>query len=278
MAARYARPRLITSDDKRYRAYVEHFKLQRQNNRAMRPPRQRDIFGGQAEHALRGWLAEHVTLSDTRILGYEEIRSRRASQRYRELDAVAVLDRRTIHIFEIKASRTANAIRKAYAQLNETREILRLLYATVYTTILLVDTGIPTNTEIELLMASEEAPRFAPESLADVQAALPDLYLIEHLTDSPQDKNGVDLLRFTVDDIIALAGAETLALDWEADDAAAEEPFVAQQPSLAYTTDDPDAAANDDQPADTDDTTATDDSPLAAALRRAGLQRDQEQP
>ncbi len=271
MAARYARPRLITSDDKRYREYVEHYTLQRQNNRAMRPPRQRDIFGGQAEEVLRAWLAAQISLSEARILGYEEIRGRRASHRYRELDAVAVLDRRTIHIFEIKASRTAGAVRKAYAQLNETRAILRLLYATVYTTIFLVDTGIPTNAEIDALMASADAPRFAPESLLDVQAALADLHLITHLADSPQDNDGVDLLYFSVDDIIALAGADNLALDWDADEASDEEPFVAPQPSLAYTTDAADPGA-DAQPTDTDD------SPLAAALRRAGLQHTQEQP
>lgn len=45
----YSRPRLITEDDKYYRAYVESFKLQRKNQKAMRPPRQRDLFGAEAE-------------------------------------------------------------------------------------------------------------------------------------------------------------------------------------------------------------------------------------
>ena len=40
------RPRLLTEDDKHYRAYVAGFALQRKNQKAIRPPRQRDLFGG----------------------------------------------------------------------------------------------------------------------------------------------------------------------------------------------------------------------------------------
>ncbi len=272
MAVRYARPRLLSSDDKHYRQYVEQYLLQRQNNRAMRPPRQRDLFGGQAEQALRGWLGTQLDLAETRILGYEELRGRRGTQRYRELDALTVLDRRTVHVFEIKASRTASAIRRAYAQLQETRAILRLLYPTVYATILLVDTGILSADAIIALMDQDDAPRVPPETLAEVLATLPTLHPIASLADSPQDANGVDLLQFSVDDIIALAGAENLALDWEADELAADEPFVASPPSLAYTTEpEPPASPEPDHPQVDASLAEDDESPFAAALRRAGL-------
>lgn len=73
MAVSYARARLTTEDDRRYRAYVETFKLQRKNQKAIRPPRQRDIFGGQAEAALRDWLAARLPLDERRILNMKSV-------------------------------------------------------------------------------------------------------------------------------------------------------------------------------------------------------------
>lgn len=273
MAVRYSRPRLITSDDRLYRQHVEHYTIQRQNNRAMRPPRQRDLFGGQAERALRDWLAAQLPLAETRILGYEEVRGRRSSTRYRELDAVLIEDRRTIRIFETKASRTASSLRKAVQQLRETRAILGQLYARVHTTIMLVDTGIPTAEERAALMASEDAPRTPPETLPDVLAALSDMRRISRLDEQSTDGSSFDLLVFSVDDIIALAGAENLALDWEADDAFDLEAYTAPPPSLVYSTDEADERdAGDERSASTPpDDSSADDNPLAAALRRAGL-------
>src|SRR5690242_11842426 len=108
----YGRPRLITEDDKRYHAYVEQFAIARRNQKAMRPPRQRDLFGGEAEAALRQWLGERVELDERRILEYEERRNRRGFIKYRELDALTI-EGRHAHVFEIKASRTASALRRA---------------------------------------------------------------------------------------------------------------------------------------------------------------------
>lgn len=45
MGARFSRPRLIDEHDPRYRAHVEQMKLLRINQRAIRPPRARDLFG-----------------------------------------------------------------------------------------------------------------------------------------------------------------------------------------------------------------------------------------
>jgi len=158
----YGRPRLITAADKRYRAYIEQFTIARKNQKAMRPPRQRDLFGGQAEVALRQWLGERIELDERRILEYEERRNRRGFIKYRELDALTIVGRHA-HVFEIKASRTANALRRAVGQLQETRAILRLLYPTVAVTILLVDTGIPASVEaVAALMAGERPPSRRP--------------------------------------------------------------------------------------------------------------------
>lgn len=252
----YGRPRLITADDKRYRAFVAQFLLQRQNQRAIRPPRQRDIFGGQAEEALRNWLAGQFTLSERRILEYEERRGKRASIKYRELDAL-VLEDRSAWVFEIKASRSAGSLRRAVAQLQETRAILRLLYQPVHLTVLLVDTGIPTADERAALMAGPEPPPTLPETLAEVLEQLPELHQIPNLEARHRDGVGCDLLIFGVDDIIALAGAENLALDWEADDEITDIVPPLDTGPVYSTADD---ATNDD-----------DENPMAAALRRAGL-------
>ncbi len=256
---RYARPRLITADDQHYRAFVAQFILQRQNQRAMRPPRQRDIFGGQAEAALRHWLADQLPLAERRILEYEERRGKRASTKYRELDAL-VIDDRSAWVFEIKASRTAGSLRRAAGQLQETRAILRLLYPRVYTTILLVDTGMPTADEIAALMAGPEAPRTPPPTLDEVLATQPEIQPVSSIAECQQNDQRVDLLRFSVDDIIALAGAENLALDWTADAALADTPPPPPDSEPVYSTEETDSDV--------------DESPLAAALRRAGLKDD----
>ncbi|MBX0329949.1 hypothetical protein K2Z83_19980 [Oscillochloris sp. ZM17-4] len=258
----YARPRLLTADDRRYRAYVDGFKLQRKNNKAIRPPRQRDLFGGEAEAALRAWLEPQVELDDRRIIEYEERRNRQAFVKYREVDALAV-DARAIWAFEFKASRSASSLRRAVAQLQETRQILRLLRHTVRVTILLVDTGIPASAaEVDALMASDRPPPRRPELLAEVLAALPALRLVDSLA-AEGDGETIDVLRFSVEDIIAMAGAESLHLDWATDDEEPEEEPGPRPAASLY------ASSSDEQPAGDDD---DDDSPLAAALRRAGLE------
>ncbi|NJM06156.1 hypothetical protein HC891_08065 [Candidatus Gracilibacteria bacterium] len=253
----YARPRLLTPDDKRYRAYVDGFKLQRANNKPMRPPRQRDLFGGEAEAALRQWLGERIELDDRRILEYEERRNRRGMIKYRELDALTIADR-AAWVFELKASRTASALRRAVGQLSETRAILKGLYHTIHVTILLVDTGIPADAAaVDALMAGERPPTRRPELLEEVLAAVPALRLIGSLDERSMDGATVDVLRFRVDDIIAIAGAANLSLDWDADDELLDEDQPPASPSSQVA-----SSADDD-----DD----DDNPFAAAFKKAGL-------
>jgi hypothetical protein len=261
VAPRFSRPRLIGADDKQYRAFLAQIMIGKDNRRAMRPPRARELFGGEAEAALRDWLAQHRTLSERRIVEYLEHRGRSAIKKYRELDAVVIPDPKTIEVFEIKASRKAASLRRAAQQLRDTRAILGMLFQRVYTTMLLVDTGIPTAEQVAELMAAEDAPPVPPPTFDEVLASLPQVRPIGALDQRDPDPQVVNLLRFSVEDIVALAGAEHLHLDWDEEDEEDEatnaiEP--AEKPRYAYTTEE--VAADDDQ---------DEDNPLAAALKRA---------
>jgi hypothetical protein len=125
-------------------------------------------------------------------------------------------------------------------------------------TILLVDTGIPADTAAaDALMMSERPPPRRPEPLAEVLAALPQLRLISDLNARSEADDQVNLLLFSVEDIIALVGAEHLALNWEEDDMFDDSELEPPPPASLF------ASSGDDD----DD----DDNPLAAALRKAGL-------
>ena len=264
MAPRFSRPRLIDENDPQYRAFVRQIMISKDNQRPMRPPRARELFGGEAEAALRDWLAQHYTLSERRIVEYLEHRGRSAIKKYRELDAVAIPDQKSIQVFEIKASEKAASIRRAVQQLRDTRAILGMLFFRVYTTILLVDTGIPDAQAVAELMASEDAPPVPPPTLDEVLALVPQVKLVGSLDERDPSPESVNLIRFGVDDIIALAGAENLHLNWDEEEEeaadASEDAGAAEEspskPSYAYTTDEP--SAEDDE-----------DNPLAAALRKA---------
>jgi hypothetical protein len=263
VAPRFSRPRLISADDKQYRAFLAQIMLGKENQRAIRPPRARDLFGGEAEAALRDWLAQRYTLSERRIVEYLEHRGRSAIKKYRELDAVSIPDPKTIHVFEIKASQKAASLRRAAQQLRDTRAILGMLFPRVHTTALLVDTGIPTADDVVALMASEDAPPVPPPTLDEVLQLLPQVRLVSSLDERDPDPQIVSLLRFSVEDIVALAGAESLHLDWDEEELEETEGLEnegaeADKPRYAYTTDDAEADAG-----------ADDDNPLAAALRRA---------
>jgi hypothetical protein len=175
---------------------------------------------------------------------------------------VVLSDQKMIEVFEIKASQKATSVRRAAQQLADTRAILGMLFRRVNTTILLVDTGIPTADDVAELMAAEDAPFEAPPTLDEVLALLPRVHLATSLDARDPDPEIVNLMRFSVDDIIALAGAENLHLNWDEeeldDQEAADEPEQLAKPAFAYTTDEPADEVEDD-----------DDNPLAAALRKA---------
>jgi len=261
VAPRFSRARLIDTNDTQYHSFVRQIMIGKDNQRATRLPLPRELFGGEAEAALRDWLAQRHTLSERRIVEYLEHRGRSAIKKYRELDAVVLSDQKTIEVFEIKASEKATSVRRAAQQLADTRAILGMLFRRVNTTILLVDTGIPTTDDVAELMATEDAPFEAPPTLDEVLALLPRVHLAGSLDARDPDPEIVNLLRFSVEDIIALAGAENLHLNWDEEDEdgldAADELEEPAKPAFAYTTDEPAAEVEDD------------DNPLAAALRKA---------
>lgn len=266
MPPRFSRPRLISADDKQYRAFLAQIMLGKENQRAIRPPRARDLFGGEAEAALREWLARRYALSERRIVEYLEHRGRSAVKKYRELDAVVIPDRKSIQVFEIKASQNATSLRRAAQQLRDTRTILSMLYPHVYTTVLLVDTGIPTAEEVATLMAEPDPPPTPPPTLDEVLAALPQMRLVSSLDDHAPDPQVIDLLRFGVEDIVALAGAENLHLDWDEDEPDADaEPAEEEQAEQRYLYTTEEAAPEDDE-----------GGALGAALRRALEGRDED--
>ena len=102
---RFNRPRLINFEDPAYQRHVAEMKLQRANQRAIRPPTQRDLFGGESEAIIRDAIGAHIAQSDRRIVEYEERKGRNWQRKFRELDGVAVDGNARIHVFEIKASR-----------------------------------------------------------------------------------------------------------------------------------------------------------------------------
>ncbi|HEY1015483.1 MAG TPA: hypothetical protein VGE07_22435 [Herpetosiphonaceae bacterium] len=251
---RFTRARLTTFDDPQYRAYVARQTIGRDNQRAIRPPRERDLFGGEAEALLREWLiGQGLALSDRRILEYEERRGNRSNRKYRELDALVEAERR-MHVFEIKASRTAQSLRRGYGQLSEVRDTLRLIVPNVCSTVLFVDTGIPTEAEIAELMRQDDAPPYPPQTLEQVLGQVAGLRLVASLDEARAVVDQIGVLRFSLDEIIALAGDRPLHLNWAADED--DEPPPPPPPPTRQT------IAGDD---DDDD----DDSPFAAAFRRA---------
>jgi len=147
-------------------------------------------------------------------------------------------------------------------QLQETRAILSLAYQKVRITILLVDTGIPATVEqIDAMMVAERPPPRRPELLSEVTTAVPELRLIDSL-EAEADPATIDVLRFSVEEIIAIAGVENLSLAWDADDEEPDEPDEPRPTSSLYA-----SSGGEDEAKPDDD----DDTPLAAALRKAGL-------
>jgi hypothetical protein len=262
MAPRYSRPRLIDDQDRQYRAFMEQIHLTHQNQKATRPPIARDLFGGEAEVALRAWLAERIVLTDRRIVEYFEHRGNSAVKKYRELDAVALPAPKTVHVYEIKASQRATSLYRARQQLHDTRTILKPLFAQIAITILLVDTSIPkTVQEAEQLQAELAArrpdrdPPALPLTLDDVLANAPNMRLIETLDEYIPDPEMIGVLRFRVEDIIALAGAENLHLEWNTEDELEDDAELPELERHSFSSD----SADD----------AEEESPLAAALRKA---------
>ncbi len=250
---RFSRPRLMTFDDPAYQRYVAQMKLQRANQRASRPPSQRNLFGGEAEEIIRTALSRSFTLSDRRILEYEERSGRSLNRKFRELDAVVLEGQTRAQVFEIKASRRPQAIHRALRQLRETQDILRLALQHVSLTVVIVDTGMITAEERDALAAAPDAPSRLPQSPDEALAEYGDVRLVPTLEMLSPFPSAVELVVLSLDDLIARADGAPLSLGWEADEA---EEIAAQAPSATVPL----------YPSTPDD---DEESPFAAALRKA---------
>lgn len=252
---RYQRVRIHEQNDPRYRAYLSNILIGRSNHKAIRPASNRSVFGGEVEVILRQWLAQFHTLSDRRFVEYDERSGRQLVRKYREIDAVFEYAPRHVHVFEIKATSQVRSIHRGLRQLNETTTILQTIMSSVNSTLLLVDTGIITPVEVAYRMAETDAPVYAPVTLNDFMRDHPQTPIIQPHAFMPQDPT-THIVRFEIDDIIALAGdsAHTLHVDWS--DELEDDDDVAAPPSRAtYQSH--------------DETSDIDESPLAAAMRRA---------
>ncbi len=250
---RFSRPRLITFDDPAYRAHVEEMMLQRANQRALQPPRQRDLFGGEVEELLRGAVGERFTLSPRRILDYNERRGQHWYRKFRELDAL-VEDQQRVQVFEIKASRTARALHRAMTQLRDTSTILEPLFRTIATTLVFVDTGVITGAQRDALMLEPNAPERAPQTLAEAIGEYPALQRVPSLAQISAFPTMPELVVLQVEDVVALAGAQPLSLRWDEEDGDVDEADATPPtaPTPLYTSGD-----------------ADEENPFAAALRNA---------
>lgn len=253
--SRFYRPRLITQDDPAYQKHVAQMMLQRANQRAIKPPSQRDLFGGEVETVLRGALSERFSLSDRRIVEYEERIGRGLQRKYRELDAVILEGQSRIHVFEIKASRRTGSIHRALRQLRDTRSILSLAFASVSTTVLLVDTGIITEAERGELAAAPDAPDRLPQTLAEAIAEHEEVRRVAALAELQLFPAPVELVVLSLDDLIALAGDMPLSLDWDEDEPVEDAPSPSDEP--LYSSPEDEEAEN----------------PFAAAFRKANQGR-----
>ncbi|HEY0603380.1 MAG TPA: hypothetical protein VGD58_10735 [Herpetosiphonaceae bacterium] len=253
--SRFYRPRLITQDDPAYQKHVAQMMLQRANHRAIRPPSQRDLFGGEVETVLRSALSERFVLSDRRIVEYEERIGRGMQRKYRELDAVILDGKSRIHVFEIKASRRTGSIHRALRQLRDTRAILSLAFPSVSTTVLLVDTGIITEAERDELAAAPDAPERLPQTLAEAIAEHEEVRQVAVLAELQPFPTAIELVVLSLDDLIALAGDMPLSLDWDEDEPIEEAPPPSDEP--LYSTPEDEETEN----------------PFAAAFRKANQGR-----
>jgi hypothetical protein len=246
---RFNRPRLISFDDPAYQRHVAQMQLQRANQRAIRPPSQRDRFGSEVEAVVRSALESRFALSERRIVEYEERVGRSWQRKYRELDGVALDGQTRVQVFEIKASRRAGALHRALRQVRDTQAILKLAFPSVSASVVLIDTGILTAEE-QAAPAEIEPPERVPQTLDEAIAAHDELRRVASLHDLTPFPNTIELVVLSVEELVALAGDQPLSLDWEADEA--DETLPAPPAAPFYSTPDED-----------------DETPFAAALRKA---------
>lgn len=191
---RFERVRLVDFSDRRYRALLARLSTFRKPKGT--GPTDRDLFSKDAERILRWWIAQHVNLTKLRIIHFHERTGFLTTEKYRELDGVALAGAGLI-LFEIKTGRTKAAVRQGLDQLALAREILSASFPSITTCLLIVDTDDVPNSEIATYVSSNDSIRFI--------GSLDELTSTEH----------THVMPFSVADISALAHAP-IHLEWRA--------------------------------------------------------------
>ena len=125
----------------------------------------------EAEAFARAFLQESIELSDKTILSYLKRNPRGQLIRfYKEIDAVQLIDKDTVAIFEVKHSNRNSAFKKGHNQLTQNAEILSALYKNVLKFLVIVE---PELIEDEVDVKSRSRHDFETEDSSFVLINLP---------------------------------------------------------------------------------------------------------
>ena len=197
MTRTYSAVKLVGFDDPDYQEYIAPFVLARRRWKRA-PMAARAQFGQEVEEVLRDWLATQAPLSPERVLTYIEHGGGRVARNFRELDAVEVVGLEALIFYEIKASRSLLAFRRAVSQVRKTAAILSTAFKLVRGVILFVCTDDDVRPEIEQVVVKVD-----------------ELSLLAGLEDRLALVRPTGVLLMGVGDVVALAGERRLTLEWE---------------------------------------------------------------
>ena len=197
MAYRYINVRLVDFDNPAYGEFIAPFLLARATHKGGSVPA-RTRFGQQVETALRGWLETRTTLLSRRVLGYTQIGGGSARPSYRELDALERIGEHGVVVYECKASRSPAGLRRGLAQLNQSRQILSVIFRQVTGVLFFVYTDLGALPDLQQVIAEADDV----SSLAD-------------WTDRRQLRTSLGVLLWPVARVVEIAGEENLILDRE---------------------------------------------------------------
>lgn len=182
MIARYERVHLVDPTDRQYRRFLGDCASMNAPSGAGLDVRA--LFARDAEETLRCFLSTTLALAPRRIIHFHERHGSRLVEKYREIDAVARIDRRLL-LFEVKTTRSAAGVNEGVRQLATAREILTTIVPEITACLLIVDTDDAANSEVathlslspklRLIGSLEELssdPRthVMPFSVADIEA------------------------------------------------------------------------------------------------------------
>ena len=157
MMPRYECVRLVDFNDRQYQRLRARFTSFRKRKGI--GPSSRDLFSKDAERTLRRWLEGNIHLTMLRIIRYRERIGVGTIEKYRELDGVG-LDGSRLLLFEIKTTRSKEAVQAGLEQLATAREILGHGFPAIRTCLLVVDTDDAPNSPVATFLSRSPVVRF----------------------------------------------------------------------------------------------------------------------